>query len=286
MRKPVIALTTGLAIVAAATSATGEPSQPYTPGLVEFMMQVQSHHAKLWLAGNARNWDLADYQVDELKELLEDTEKDGSLGAGNVRHASIARELLLWTEGGAKPGAEAREYLEERLHAVDEATGYDRAVYEHDAFVAHRHHEIMRGKADPPFQRRQAELGAQPRRQPGIGRRQRRPDAFVEAAENEQIGMLEPRLDQAPDGNARMLAVRRAHLVPLHQALQQSRQVRGAYPLRPLRRMRFISGQEVGRLIYERLLAVPEKIYGVNIGSSYQSQGLALSKQFKPVAAT
>jgi dCTP deaminase len=43
-------------------------------------------------------------------------------------------------------------------------------------------------------------------------------------------------------------------------------------------------GQEVGRLIYERLLAVPEKIYGVNIGSSYQSQGLALSKQFKPVA--
>jgi len=44
-------------------------------------------------------------------------------------------------------------------------------------------------------------------------------------------------------------------------------------------------GQEVGRLIYERLLAAPEKIYGVNIGSSYQSQGLALSKQFKPVAA-
>ena len=75
MRKSVIALTTGLAIVAATTSATGESSQPYTPGLVEFMMQVQSHHAKLWLAGNARNWDLADYQVDELKELLEDIAK-------------------------------------------------------------------------------------------------------------------------------------------------------------------------------------------------------------------
>jgi dCTP deaminase len=42
-------------------------------------------------------------------------------------------------------------------------------------------------------------------------------------------------------------------------------------------------GQDVGRLIYDRLLGVPEKIYGVNIGSSYQSQGLALSKQFKPV---
>jgi dCTP deaminase len=43
-------------------------------------------------------------------------------------------------------------------------------------------------------------------------------------------------------------------------------------------------GQDVGRLIYDRLLGVPEKIYGVNIGSSYQRQGLALAKQFKPVA--
>ena len=40
-------------------------------------------------------------------------------------------------------------------------------------------------------------------------------------------------------------------------------------------------GQVVGRLIYERLLAQPEKVYGVGIGSSYQSQGLALSKHFK-----
>ena len=40
-------------------------------------------------------------------------------------------------------------------------------------------------------------------------------------------------------------------------------------------------GQIVGRLIYERLLAKPDKIYGVGIGSSYQGQGLALSKQFK-----
>jgi dCTP deaminase len=44
-------------------------------------------------------------------------------------------------------------------------------------------------------------------------------------------------------------------------------------------------GQEVGRLIYERLLTTPEKIYGTDIGSSYQSQGLALSKQFKQPAA-
>ena len=38
------------------------------------------------------------------------------------------------------------------------------------------------------------------------------------------------------------------------------------------------------RFLYERLLGEPEKIYGVNIGSNYQSQGLKLSKQFKALA--
>ncbi len=40
-------------------------------------------------------------------------------------------------------------------------------------------------------------------------------------------------------------------------------------------------GQIVGRLVYERLIARPDKLYGCAIGSSYQSQGLALSKHFK-----
>ena len=40
--------------------------------------------------------------------------------------------------------------------------------------------------------------------------------------------------------------------------------------------------QYVGRLHYYKMAAIPEKVYGVSIGSSYQQQGLALSKQFKP----
>jgi dCTP deaminase len=40
-------------------------------------------------------------------------------------------------------------------------------------------------------------------------------------------------------------------------------------------------GQVVGRLIYEPLIARPDRLYGRAIGSSYQSQGLALSKHFK-----
>lgn len=40
-------------------------------------------------------------------------------------------------------------------------------------------------------------------------------------------------------------------------------------------------GQLVGRLVYERLTGIPDKLYGPTIGSSYQRQGLALAKQFK-----
>jgi dCTP deaminase len=40
-------------------------------------------------------------------------------------------------------------------------------------------------------------------------------------------------------------------------------------------------GQRVGRLIYERLIARPDRLYGAAIGSSYQRQGLALSKHFR-----
>ena len=42
-------------------------------------------------------------------------------------------------------------------------------------------------------------------------------------------------------------------------------------------------GQIVRRLIYVRLLFAPQKVYGKNIGSSYQCQGLSLSKQFKRI---
>ncbi len=48
-------------------------------------------------------------------------------------------------------------------------------------------------------------------------------------------------------------------------------------------------GQMVGRLDYEPMLAVPDRIYGAKIGSSYQYQTLALSKQFRrdvPAAQT
>jgi hypothetical protein len=47
----------------------------YKPGFGEFMSYVQIHHAKLWFAGANQNWKLAEFEIQEIKESLEDIRK-------------------------------------------------------------------------------------------------------------------------------------------------------------------------------------------------------------------
>lgn len=73
-------------------------------------------------------------------------------------------------------------------------------------------------------------------------------------------GFMDPGFGHAPAGGAgaRVVLEVRSHKVP------------------------FIleDGQIVGRLVYERMLDVPEVLYGRELGSNYQAQGLKLSKHF------
>jgi hypothetical protein len=81
---PVDARRLALLLVTAATAAgcqkddsaavlrMDEMEQRYRPGLHTLMQQVQVRHAQLWFAGEAGNTALAEYQVHELEELLED----------------------------------------------------------------------------------------------------------------------------------------------------------------------------------------------------------------------
>jgi hypothetical protein len=63
-------------IVMAPVILAAQPAkEPYAPGLGEFMTAMQLRHAKLWFAGRAKNWDLAGYEIDEIKEGLEDAAK-------------------------------------------------------------------------------------------------------------------------------------------------------------------------------------------------------------------
>jgi hypothetical protein len=58
-----------------APSAVAPSAEPFVPGLGEIMSLQQMRHTKLWLAGQAKNWDLAAYEVDELGEGFDDVVK-------------------------------------------------------------------------------------------------------------------------------------------------------------------------------------------------------------------
>jgi hypothetical protein len=46
-------------------------SNSYKPGFGELMSSVQVHHCKLWFAGEHKNWKLADFEIHELKEAVD-----------------------------------------------------------------------------------------------------------------------------------------------------------------------------------------------------------------------
>ena len=53
-------------------------NETYKPGFGEFMSGIQTHHAKLWFAGLNQNWKLADFEIQEIQEALEDIKQFNS----------------------------------------------------------------------------------------------------------------------------------------------------------------------------------------------------------------
>ena len=47
----------------------------YSPGVGEFMSSIQMHHAKLWFAGKNENWELANFEIEEIQESLDDIQQ-------------------------------------------------------------------------------------------------------------------------------------------------------------------------------------------------------------------
>jgi hypothetical protein len=78
-------------------AASAQPKEPFTPGLGEIMTLQQMRHLKLWFAGQAGNWALADYELDELKEGFEDIVKyyptKDDVPTGPMATAVIEREV-------------------------------------------------------------------------------------------------------------------------------------------------------------------------------------------------
>jgi hypothetical protein len=63
------------AFYAVTTNAAELSKEPYVPGMGEIMGATQMRHSKLWFAGEAGNWKLADYELSEINEGLDDAVK-------------------------------------------------------------------------------------------------------------------------------------------------------------------------------------------------------------------
>jgi hypothetical protein len=82
LARTMILVLLALLVPLAAGAQAPKPAQPkdahaarsYVPGLEQFMNVIQNEHAKLWYAGEARNWPLAAYQLSEIKEVMSDAQ--------------------------------------------------------------------------------------------------------------------------------------------------------------------------------------------------------------------
>jgi hypothetical protein len=118
-----------LAVFALAACSTG-----YTPGLGELMNLQQMRHDKLWRAGQAQNWELAAYELDELGEGFDDvvryhpTHKDSPLALTEIV-PKIMGESLRRTRAainGRDPQAFAESYeaLTSSCNSCHQATNF------------------------------------------------------------------------------------------------------------------------------------------------------------------
>jgi hypothetical protein len=69
---PLVAIACGPSSPPAGDASPATAAQTYAPGLGELMTLQQMRHTKLWLAGQAGNWALAAYELDELGEGFDD----------------------------------------------------------------------------------------------------------------------------------------------------------------------------------------------------------------------
>lgn len=94
-----VLLVSGCVKQSAPPSSTTNAEPVYTPGLGEIMTLTQMRHSKLWFAGEAGNWPLASYEVDELKEGMEDavtfhpTHKDSPLPIPDLIHKIMTEPI-------------------------------------------------------------------------------------------------------------------------------------------------------------------------------------------------
>src|SRR5262245_43280606 len=94
------------------------------PGLGEYMTTIQLHAGKLWFAAKALNWELAQYELDELKETMEaakalNAEKNGVKISGVLDSVLQTQVAELDKSIKSKSQAEFQKSYDETLSACN-----------------------------------------------------------------------------------------------------------------------------------------------------------------------
>ena len=105
-------------------ASSPDVAEAYTPGLGEIMTLQQMRHTKLWLAGEAKNWDLAAYEMDELGEGFDDvlkfhpTHKDSPVAPKDAIPRIVTEPLAEVRDSVEKKDAAAFESSYDKLTAA------------------------------------------------------------------------------------------------------------------------------------------------------------------------
>ena|GEM_PF-488257 len=94
------------------------------PGLGDYMTTIQLHAGKLWFAAKASNWELAEYELDELKETMEaakglNAEKNGVKISGVLDSVLQTQVTQLAESINRKNPAEFQKSYDETLSACN-----------------------------------------------------------------------------------------------------------------------------------------------------------------------
>src|SRR5262245_16936083 len=94
------------------------------PGLGDYMTTIQLHVGKLWFAAKASNWELAKYELDELKETMEaaealNAEKNGVKISGVLDSVLQTQVAQLAESINRKNPAEFQKSYDENLSACN-----------------------------------------------------------------------------------------------------------------------------------------------------------------------
>ena len=105
--------------VAAHDAALREmPRDFYEPGLGDLMNALQLRHAKLWFAGQADNWDLAAFELEEIQENL------ARVTRWHADNDSIPMAALI--KAHTHPGSYALDQSIRQRDAASFVTAFDR----------------------------------------------------------------------------------------------------------------------------------------------------------------